>query len=184
MRGGGARGGSEVTRQEAGLPAGSRARALRLRPPSHHHSQAPGAQHARSPDPANEVPAALRPPQPARRRLYPHTLAARKRQQRNGFGRSSLHLFIFILPLTDEQHNGSGFPGCHKPRNILMKNKCIYRETSKQPKTSQSNVPVPGTSAFISSPLHGLQADHAAERDKYFKQQHFSDARLCKTGNN
>lgn len=139
----------------------------------------------RSPDPANEVPQQhFSPTQPARRRLYPHTLAARKRQQRNGFGRSSLHLFIFILPLTDEQHNGSGFPGCHKPRNILMKNKCIYRETSKQPKTSQSNVPVPGTSAFISSPLHGLQADHAAERDKYFKQQHFSDAWLCKTGNN
>lgn len=113
-------------------------------------------------------------PHPAgTRRLFlhthTHTLAARERQQRNGFSGSSLHLFIFILSLTDEQRNGFGFPGCHKPRNILMKNKCIYRETSKQPKTSQSNVPVLGKSAFISSPLHGLRADHAAERDKYFK---------------
>lgn len=101
--------------------------------------------------------------------LHTHTFAARERQQRNGFSGSSLHLFIFILSLTDEQHNGFGFPGCHKPRNILMKNKCIYRETSKQPKTSQSNVPVLGKSAFISLPLHGLRADHAVERDKYFK---------------
>lgn len=112
------------------------------------------------------------PPSSQHRKAVPahtHTFAARERQQRNGFSGSSLHLFIFILSLTDEQRNGFGFPGCHKPRNILMKNKCIYRETSKQPKTSQSNVPVLGKSAFISLPLHGLRADHAVERDKYFK---------------
>lgn len=97
------------------------------------------------------------------------TYAPAARRCSNVFSRSSLRLFIFISSVTDEQHNGSGFLGCHEPRNTLMKNKCIYRETSKQPKTSQSNVPAMGMSAFISSPLHGLQADHAAEREKYFK---------------
>lgn len=118
----------------------------------------------------------LIPMQPAWVRLYLHihTHEERERQQSNGFSRSSLHLFIFILPVTAEQQKG--FPGCHKPRNILMKNKCIYRETSKQPKTSQSNVPGLGMSAFVSSPLHCLQA---AERQKYFKQRHSGDAQLC-----
>lgn len=74
-----------------------------------------------------------------------------------------------FLCLTYKQHNDSGFPGCHKLQNVLMKNKCIYRQTSKQPKTSQTNVSALGMSAFISSLCYGLQADHAVKRDKYFK---------------
>lgn len=76
---------------------------------------------------------------------------------------SSFHVYLIsnIMALA--------FLDARSPKHIIMKNKCIYRETSKQPKTSQSNMSALGMSAFNSSLHHGLQADHAAQRDKYFK---------------
>lgn len=99
--------------------------------------------------------------------LHTRTSAARERQQRNGFSGSSLHLFMFILSLRDEKHNGFSFPGCHKPRNILMKNKCIYRETSEQPESKQCAY-VGREGFYFIAPPRPSRRSHT-ERDKYFK---------------
>lgn len=95
--------------------------------------------------------------------LGPHSDPAQAREEFGG----SFPKHLSIATLTAEQRN-HWLSGGHKLRNILMKNKCLYRETSKPPGRVQVICLRPALGLLFLPPPRSKAAP-AACRDKYFK---------------